>query len=220
MSSFDKRAVQSRIGYAFDDPELLERAFTHASYINEHKGVANERLEFLGDSILDFLVGERLYIDNPTDDEGKLSEKRAALVSRKPLARIIDSLGLMKYLLIGAGVDKRNFSEKNRSDLFESILGAIYLDGGLDECRAFLDRNFYGKVVPEYDYKTQLQNRLIDAKLSAPTYATAASNGGFTATVHIGDKRFNGSGRSKHAAEISAAKSALESMFGKKDNKT
>lgn len=202
--------VENLIGYEFTDKSLLRQAFTHSSYVNEHGGEANERLEFLGDCVLDFLVGEKLFYDDPTADEGELSEKRAALVSRMPLARIVDSLRLMNYLRIGAGVDKKNFSDKNRSNLFEAVVGAIYIDGGLNECKRFLDRHFYPKVVPEYDYKSVLQKRSGD---KLPVYSTVSDKAGFCATVAVVGKEFVGKGKTKHEAEIAAARAACKALY-------
>jgi len=202
--------IEEVIGYKFTDKSLLRQAFTHSSYVNEHGGDANERLEFLGDCILDFLVGEKLFYEYPTADEGELSEKRAARVSRNPLARIVDSLHLMNYLLIGAGVDKKNFSDKNRSNLFEAVVGAIYIDGGLEACKRFLERRFYPKVVPEYDYKSVLQKKSGD---KYPVYSIAAENSGYSATVAVADKKFCGKGKTKHEAEIAAARAACKALF-------
>lgn len=210
MNNAERLAVQKSIGYIFKDPDLLEAAFTHSSYVNEHDAAGNERVEFLGDCVLNFLVGERLFADKSAD-EGKLSARRAALVSRAPLARIIDGLGFIDYLRVGVGVDKTAFSEKKRSDLFEAILGAAYIDGGLDACRVILDNIFFGDVRSEYDYKSELQLYAVGEGL-AVEYITEERNGRFCATVTVGESRYSGHGKTKHAAQVDAAKSALSAL--------
>ncbi len=203
------KLIQSCIGYEFENENLLAAAFTHSSFVNEHPAVGNERIEFLGDCALNFLVGERLFLQDRTASEGKLSSRRAALVSRTPLARIIDSLGFIEYLRVGAGVDKSRFSDKARSDLFEAILGAVYLDGGLDACRSVLDRIFYADVQPVTDYKSALQV-FCAARGMAAVYETVVSGAGFASTVTVGSQRFCGTGKSKRLSQIEAAKRALE----------
>ena len=160
-------ALQQSIGYCFKDKSLLISAFTHSSYVNEHDGIANERLEFLGDCALNFLVGVRFYEQNKSVGEGKLSAMRSSVVSRGPLSRLVDELGLIKYLRVGAGVDKMKFADKARSDIFEALLGAMYADGGLDACDAFLKRVFYDKVSPSLLYKTQSQRDSTKARIPA-----------------------------------------------------
>lgn len=203
--------VQSLIGYRFRDEKLVVAAFTHSSYVNENPGTANERLEFLGDCALNFLVGERLYLQQPTASEGVLSAKRAALVSRLPLSRLVDELGLCELLRVGVGVNKSAFSEKTRSDIFEALIGAVYLDGGLDACRAVLDTVFYGNVQPERDNKSELQ--VWAAKLGlALTYSSDKEGDVFVATVEFGGKEYVGRGKTKHGAEIEAARIALDAV--------
>lgn len=214
MESFDIEGVQSVIGYTFKNADLLVSALTHSSYINEHPGTANERLEFLGDCVLNFLVGVELYISDPSASEATLSSKRAATVSRTPLAALVDGMGLLKYLRVGAGVDKSAFSEKTRSNVYEAVLGAIYLDGGLDACKAFLADTFYKNVEPERDYKSELQN--LSQKYGRPVYETAQIDGGFCTELTVLGKVFSGFGKSKHASEIDAARLALSVLSDKK----
>lgn len=214
MNSSELDRIQSLLCYKFKNINRLIAAFTHSSYVNEHHAIGNERLEFIGDCVLNFLVGERLFLDNPTASEGTLSARRSAIVSRVPLARIVDGLGLMEFLRVGAGVDKRTFTEKPRSDLFEAIVGAVYLDGGSDECRALLDRLFYDNVTPEVDYKSRLQEHATDIGLSV-IYNVDECPDGFSATVTIGNSSFTAVGRKKQLAEIAAARRAIE-VFIKK----
>lgn len=206
------RAVcEKALGYTFSDERLLSAAFTHSSYVNEHGGESNERLEFLGDCVLNFIVGVRLYGEDSSAAEGSLSSRRASLVSRAPLSRIVDSLGVMNMLEVGAGVNKSDFSVKARSDLYEAIIGAIYLDGGLSACESFLDRTFFGFVEPERDYKTELQDYAVKRGIDA-VYETVQDGGGFTCTVSVGESKFTGSSKTKHGAQIAAAKCAIESL--------
>lgn len=213
MNNDDISAVQSRIGYEFKDTKYLYAAFTHSSYVNEHAAVCNERIEFLGDCVLNFLVGERLFRTDPTAREGALSARRAALVSRAPLARIIDGLGLIRFLRVGAGVEKSAFSDKARSDIFEALLGAVYIDGGLDGCRAVLDNIYYGYVMPEADHKSALQEFAASAGMSV-IYDTQADGNEFATKLTVGDKVFAARGKSKRLSQAAAARLAcLELMI-------
>lgn len=212
MNSKDLDLIQARICYCFKNSELLVAAFTHSSFVNEHKTVGNERIEFLGDCVLNFLVGERLFKLDPTASEGKLSSRRSALVSRAPLARIVDGLGLIEYLQVGAGVNKSAFSDKARSDLFEAIVGAVYIDGGIEACRKLLDSIFYDTVEPERDYKSELQEFAV-ARAVAVVYTVEPFDGNFRATVNVGGVKYSGIGKSKHGAEIAVAKIALEALL-------
>lgn len=211
MNNEDIDAVQSIIGYKFNNTKLLDAAFTHNSFVNEHDVAGNERIEFLGDCVLNFLVGEKMFFSDRTAMEGKLSSRRAALVSRNPLARIVDELGLIKYLRVGVGVNKAAFREKARSDVFEAIIGAVYIDGGMDSCRAVLDRIFYPLVSPERDYKSELQEYAASKGMTVK-YTTTENSGVFDCFVVFGDKQFSGSDNTKHGAEISAAKNAIEAL--------
>ena len=202
--------LQRRIGYEFSDTAFVEAAFTHSSYVNEHKATDNERIEFLGDCVLNFIVGEKLFREN-SDSEGALSAKRAALVSRVPLATLVDSLGLMDFLRVGAGVDKSAFSDKARSDLFEALIGAVYLDGGMQASKAVLDNIFFGKVEPERDYISELQT-LATAKKGELEYSTVPVGGAFETTVRVFGESFVGLGKTKQASRIDAAKRALDGL--------
>lgn len=216
MKPTDRAACEKALGYSFKNDKLLFATFTHSSYVNEHPAEANERLEFLGDCVLNFIVGERLYNADRSAGEGSLSAKRASLVSRAPLARIVDGLGVMDMLEVGAGVKKADFSVKARSDLYEAIVGAIYLDGGLKECERFLDRTFFGKVEPERDYKTELQEYCVKRGFDAVYDTAPCDGGGFTCDVYVGEQKFVGRGKTKHGAQIDGAKLAIEKLFSKK----
>ncbi len=159
---------QKEIGYFFKNPELLKRAFTHTSYANEHNTKSYERLEFLGDAIVDFLVGEYLFNNFPELDEGMMSRVRASLVCEKALSELAEKLKIDEYMLLGNGAE--NSGDRKRpsilSDMFEAHIAAMYLDAGLDNTRDYLI-GLYGdtlKNTPLFDevidYKTKLQEKL------------------------------------------------------------
>lgn len=211
-TSFEK--LQDRIGYRFNDAAVLVAAFTHKSYVNEHKSAESyERFEFLGDCALNFLVGEWLYIRDPAASEGELSKMRAAHVSKWALSRLVDMLGLIEHLRVGAGVDKADFSIKRRSDLYEALVGAVCVDGGLEACRALLGRTFYGLVVPERDCKTELNEyavrRGIEIAYSEPI---SGIGGGFETTVSVGGVKYVGRANKEHDSAIAAARAAITGL--------
>ncbi len=214
VETLDIAAVQSVIGYVFKNTNLLVSALTHSSYANEHPDEANERMEFLGDCVLNFLVGVEFYNNAPKASEGVLSARRSACVSRTPLAELVDKLGLLEFLRVGAGVDKSAFSNKARSDIYEAIIGAIYLDGGLNACSEFLNKTFFSSVRPERDYKTELQNLVIAAG-GTPVYDTFDGECGFDTKLTVLGRTFYGRGKTKHASQIDAARSAYAELFDK-----
>lgn len=206
-------AVQKIIGYEFTDARLLRAAFTHSSYVNEHDAVGNERIEFLGDCVLNFLVGEKLFYRDRKASEGKLSAQRAAIVSRAPLAEIVDKLGLIEYLRVGAGVDKSAFETKTRSDLLEAVIGAVYLDGGLDACRTLLDTVYYPHVKPLTNYKGRLQDYATSIR-AVPVYVTENAECGYKSVVTVAGRSYCGCAKKKKDAEAAAAKVALRELVG------
>lgn len=209
--------IEKIIGYTFRDKSLLETAFTHSSYSNEYNVENNEKLEFLGDSVLNFVIAELLYL-TALEDEGAMTVSRASIVSREPLAEAVHRMGLLKYLRIGAGVaHTRNWSTKFKSNLFEAVLGAIYLDGGMENAKYFVYNNL-GKNIAEnavYDYKTRLQEykqaRFNDMKLEYKTEDNGRKE--FVSHVYIGGEMLGeGSGRKKKIAEQNAAFEALKKL--------
>ncbi|MDE5562034.1 MAG: hypothetical protein K2J01_00530 [Clostridiales bacterium] len=204
--------IQSLIGYTFNDCKYLCAAFTHSSYVNEHPAVGNERIEFLGDCVLNFLVGERLFLLDRTTNEGGLSTKRSTIVSSAPLARIVDELGLIQYLRVGAGVDKSNFEEKARSDIFEALLGAVYLDGGMNACRVVLEKIYYNNVVPERDYISELKNYSEEHGIALFYYDIYKQDDMFVAEMDARGKRFCGKGRSKRDAKKKLAEIVYKAL--------
>lgn len=139
MTDFEIAEVEEILGYSFRKKELLVCALTHKSYANENGGESNGRLEYLGDSILNFIAAEKLY-RTVSNDEGILTEIRKSLVSETPLAAVVREIGLLKYYRLGKGakMSLSSFGDKPTSDIFEAVLGAIYLDGGLVKARKFV----------------------------------------------------------------------------------
>ncbi len=219
------RKLAKEIGHDFADYGLLDRALSHSSLSNE--GLPNyERLEFLGDAVLGFLVAENLYRREPEIPEGELTERRARLVSRKPLAQVCEILGLTRYLRVGRGLtqDALN-SPRIQADLVEAIIGAIYLDRGEDAARRFVKKfllDHFGPVMdavrPVIDAKTRL-NRFVQAhSLPAPTYQVIETSGPhhqlqFRVSVTVGEVDATSSTvRSKQEGEQEAAEQALQEL--------
>lgn len=222
--NFDVSSCEKLIGYTFKNKQILINAFTHASFVNEHKNSkSNERMEFLGDSILGFVVAEELYHRFPNEDEGALTLKKQALVSKKPLSAAIIKAGLNKFLQLGEGErlgkGKINLSE----NLFESIVAAIYLDGGLAPTKNFIFSllsvdsclNVESKEEVLTDYKSQLLHFIQQNKLGEIEYFEVSKSGPqhkptFTMAVKVNGKTIaTAEGSSHKDGEKSAAKIAL-----------
>jgi len=131
----DLKEIENIIGYHFGDSSLLTVAFTHSSFANEQNIPSNERLEFLGDSVLNLIVSKHLY-DSGTDAEGVMTDKRKTIVSRDPLANAIDKLDVAKFLQLGSNT--KEVSANMKADLYEAIVAAIYIDGGQDAASKFI----------------------------------------------------------------------------------
>ncbi|MBQ8908864.1 MAG: ribonuclease III [Clostridia bacterium] len=199
------------LGYKFKDVGLIERALTHSS----KSEINYERLEFLGDSILDFLVGEYFY-KHCKENEGRLTVLRSQYVSESHLVTIFDNLKLTKYVKLGKSY-QGEISKAIKGDIVEAILGAIYLDGGLDEARAFIERYFdldnYRNMVDE-NYKSKLQELVQGNFKCKMAYHTQPCENGFTSSFYMDeDKIASGEGKSKAEAEQMAAKLAIEKLF-------
>ncbi|MEJ7654181.1 MAG: ribonuclease III [Chloroflexia bacterium] len=215
--------LERRLGYQFADHQLLATALVHRSYANEEPGevITNERLEFLGDSIVAFLVTDRLYKRYPDLSEGELTRARASLVNRQALASISRRLKLGDALILGRGARSAGGHRLDSilSDALEAVLGAIYLDNGLPACEAFVDR-FLGldtvefhEVLVEKDYKTRLQEDMQGRLQYAPEYRLIGEPPDyprFRVEVRGGDEVLGvGEGLSKSQAEQVAASEAL-----------
>ncbi len=218
---FFHSGAQENIGYEFKNSQLLRQCFTHASYANEHRGEKdNERLEFLGDSVLGLIITEYLF-KNKREDEGGMTSDKQKIVSTKPLANAIRKLGIEDYLLV-SGENSSILTDKVCENLFESIVGGIYLDGGYDEAKKFV----YKTLIPEFekiiknkkdgDYKTQLNELVSKRKLGVLRYVTVDKKGSdhnpnFIMAVLInGNEIAQGEGGSKKSAEQLAAKKTLQ----------
>ena len=221
------KELEDKLEYHFKKPEYLKTALTHSSFANESKvaGGSNERLEFLGDSILGVVVADYLFRNFPDLPEGDLTKKRAALVCEKACCGFSQQLGVGKYLLLSRG--EQNSGGRTRSsilaDAFESITAAIYLDGGMEESRKFVLR-FVLPLLQETrpkifkDYKTSLQEIVQKNPEDTLEYVLTGESGPdhdkhFTVEVRLDHNVIGkGGGRSKKEAEQQAAREALELM--------
>lgn len=219
--------LEQKIGYTFKNKKYIETALTHSSYANEVKnGVkCNERLEFLGDSVLSIVVSDYIFKNCPNYPEGDLTKLRASLVCEKSLCRFAKKLGLGNYLKLSHG--ERNLKGNERpsilADAFEAVIAAIYLDGGMNEARKFI----MSYVKPELDnprpltfkdYKTTLQEIVQQNPEERLEYVLVGESGPdhdkhFTVEVKLNSNVIGkGGGRSKKEAEQQAAREALELM--------
>jgi ribonuclease-3 len=220
--------LQKNIGITFTDPELLKLAFVHRSYLNEVKQthVSNERLEFLGDSVLSLLTSHFLYITYPQFPEGTLTNIRSSLVKTTSLSDISKSLGLGELLFLSRG-EEASGGRTNQSmlaDVFEALLGAMYLDQGIETARKFLEKYLFPNAeeiiaTKSYiDYKSLLQELIQERSRVSPTYHVVKSEGPDHARTFwveartSGEALGSGSGKSKQEAEQAAAERALAGM--------
>jgi ribonuclease-3 len=220
--------LQKELGYAFSDPGILLRAFTHVSYSRGKEASHNETLEFLGDAVLDLAVSDILMRRFPEKSEGDLSKMRAALVNAAALAEKAAQLNLGESLRMGKG-EERSGGRKKRSILagaFEALLGAIYWDSGYEPARRVVERYFApdieGTKLGQQDYKTRLQEISQMLFHEPPVYKLVAETGPdhekrFVTEIVISGKVLGrGEGRSKKQSEQEAAERALEGL--QKDN--
>lgn len=231
----DRALLEEKIGYKFNDSELLLEALTHSSYVNEHKDsdlACNERLEFLGDSVLSIVVSRYLFFEYSSRQEGDLTKIRAAVVCEKALAKYAKEISLGDFLYLGHGEDKNNGRTRASitSDAFEAILGAFYIDSGYDADRVskFLmpfvkkEIDFIRKGEAFTDYKTALQQIIQQANGERLVYTVTSESGPdhdktFTVEAMLNSNVIGvGSGSSKRAAEQAAAREALK-LFGQEE---
>lgn len=224
------KELEDCLGYRFQDMNLLRRALTHRSFSNENASLClphNESLEFLGDSVMGFVISDRLFRLFPGSSEGELSRFRSYLVSGDHLVHLAKELNLGNFLLLSRGETKTKGSEKKNilTDAFEAVVAAIFLDGGIEPVRTFIDRIFSEALTrlaqPEVsleDYKTVLQERLAEGGHLPPRYVTVAEEGPdhdktFHVQVESGDSVLGlGEGRTKKQAQQMAARAALEAI--------
>lgn len=214
--------LQDRINYFFKNSELLNCALTHRSFVNEANGVENEKLEFLGDAIIGMLVSEHLYTRFPEYDEGRLSSIKSAIVSKPTLAGKAAEIQLGEYLLLGKGEDGSGGRKRPSilADAFEAFVAAIYLDSNIEQCRTFVIEQLgeeIEKVISNgfgRDCKGMLQEYAQSEYGFIPDYQVVSTEGPehrkcFEVTVSLkGVVCGRGTGRSKKAAEKSAAQDA------------
>ncbi|MDD2731610.1 MAG: ribonuclease III [Candidatus Pacebacteria bacterium] len=226
----DFSSVEKKLNLKFKNKDLLIQAFVHRSFLNENpdfKIFHNERLEFLGDAILEHIVTEYLYKKYPKEPEGELTIWRAALVNTKMLAKVAEELGFNDFLLLSQGEAKETGKARHYilADSFEAFIGAFYLDQGLEKCREFINKNLL-KELPEIiesgiykDSKSHFQEKAQEKRGITPTYSVLKESGPdhnkrFVVGVFLGRELIaKGEGLSKQEAEEEAAKNAL----GKKE---
>lgn len=222
----DFNTFQEKLGIQFNELDLLRQAFTHRSYLNEHRGEVkghNERLEFLGDAVLELIATHFLYEKFPAQTEGDLTAYRAALVNAVTCAEVAQDLGMNDYLLLSRGEAKDTGRARGilMANAFEALVGAIYLDQGYDAAKSFIDAYLFPKIDNIIqkklwlDAKSSLQEKIQDVDGVTPSYAVLKEWGPdhdkhFVVGVHVKDKLLaEGQGKSKQEAEQDAARAAL-----------
>lgn len=221
----DLKHLERKLGIAFRNPELLRQAFTHSSYVNEHRMTVsrdNERLEFLGDAVLELTVSEFLFSKYPDRTEGELTKQRASIVCEPSLVTFAEALSFGEYVLLGKGEEMTGGRQRPAllADVFESFVGALYLDQGLEAVQGFLRTHMFPSISWEgrpqiIDYKTQLQELVQQTGSGNLEYRIVDERGPahekeFVAEVWMEDRLLGGgSGRSKKEAEQQAASQAL-----------
>lgn len=223
--SHKNREIEALLGHSFKEPKLLELALTHASC--EGAGGNNQRLEFLGDAVLDLAIAERLYADFPTADEGDLDRGRASMVNGRSLSAIANQIGLARFLKVG-DAHRKHHPEPSKAmleDALEAVIGAIFLDGGFDAARSAIHQLFQ-EPLKQMELNEDAKNpkgRLQEWSQSAhkglvPRYEELEAEGPdhnrrYGAIVYLGDQELGrGYGSSKKAAEAAAAQAALKKI--------
>jgi ribonuclease-3 len=223
---------EQRLGYTFRQQELLRRALTHKSYSHESKdddARHNETFEFLGDSVLGFVIGDMLFRHFPHLDEGALSKMKAFLVSAPSLATKARQYGMGEVILLGVGEEKTGGRKKDSllANLFEAVIAGIYLDGGIDPARQLIERSFSEDIeridqedLLFQDYKTALQELAQGRGLQLPDYSVVEEVGPdhdktFVVEVRLGSLTARGEGSSKKEAQQQAAKHAMRDYMAR-----
>lgn len=226
------KQLQDRLGIYFQNETLLKQAFTHSSYVNEHRRKPyedNERLEFLGDAVLELTVSKYLFEKYPMMSEGELTKLRAAIVCEPSLVLFANQSSFGEVVLLGKGEELTGGRERPAmlADVFESFIGALYLDGGLEPVVQFLTKSVFPKIDEGafshvMDYKSQLQELIQRDHVGILEYKILqekgpAHNREFVSTVVFNDETLGtGTGRSKKEAEQQAAERALQQLKQKK----
>lgn len=221
-------SIEDKLNYTFKNKELLFLAFVHSSFVNENKKITsdhNERLEFLGDGVFNLVITEYLYLKFPKASEGRLSFLRSRIVDSTSCSLFIEKLGIKNFVLLGKG--EKQSEDRGRftilADLFEALIGAMYLDGGLQVVKDFITNHFEKEVSdflnnPFPNYKADLQSYCQKKYSTHPTYTIISETGPEHSKKFIieasinGIKLSQGEGSSKKEAEQQAAKKALENL--------
>ena len=217
--------LQQKLAYRFRDESLLRTALTHSSYANEHHCVSNERLEFVGDSVLGMVTASFLYLQCPDLPEGKMTRLRAELVCEQSLWKVAQMLELGRCLLLGRGEESSGgrFRPSILADCVEAVIAAIYLDGGLEPAEQFIHSTILSKLDEDYetivrDWKTELQELIQQRPGHTLSYSMIGESGPdhmklFSAAVSLdGSVIGKGDGRTKKEAEQMAARAAMQSL--------
>lgn len=223
----DLKKLEENIGYHFKDLKLLQEALTHSSYKNEHKweGKDNERLEFLGDAVLELGVSRGLFHKFPEKNEGELTTLRASIVCEASLNFCSRAIELDKYLLLGKGEEKSGGRKRPSliSDVLEALIGAIYLDGGVERAFQFVEEHILNDLDRKtlfYDSKTKLQEVVHKLYQDEPVYKLISESGPdhqkeFCVEAYVGNQKLgSGKGSSKKAAQQEAAYQGLLKLKG------
>lgn len=229
---FHLTEIEEIIGYKFNNPELLRRCFVHPSYANEQREESYDRLEFLGDSILGYVVAEYLY-NAHKESEGDMTLQKQAIVSREPLSKAIKRLALDSYILASECL-ANNITDSVRENLYEALVAGIYLDGGMENAKVFIHKTLIevvvlnakkqNKKVVLQNYKNTLKEYCEKKKLGSLEYVLINKSGNdhnpiFEMAVKINGKQVaKGKGKSKKVAEQEASCKALEILNKNKKN--
>lgn len=225
--------IEDKLNYSFQNKQLLLLSFVHRSFYNEHRGAVshhNERLEFLGDSVLGLIISEYLYDQLPQEPEGQLSHLRSHIVEAGSCAQLLGQLGIAQYVLLGKGerMNDGRGRETILADLFEALIGAIYLDGGMDAAKTFFFTHFSHQMnthlqTPSHNWKAELQDYSQKKHQKPPIYKVLKESGPdhskvFHVGAYIGEMEVGeGDGSSKKEAEQAAAMDALKKLEGMQD---
>ena len=220
--------LEKVIGTTIGNKKIYLEALIHRSYLeeNEQFSLSNERLEFLGDSVLNLIIGEYLFNKFPQEEEGFLTKVRAKMVNRNALSIVAENLNLAEFLILGSNLPKSitHNSKSMLSDALEALIGAIYLDKGIETCKQFIQKKIFepalknGDHLIDENYKSQLLEYAQANKLAIPVYQIISEEGPhhdktFIAEVIIGEKVLGeGKGKSKKEAEQNAAQVALKKV--------
>ena len=216
----DLKELEVKLGYTFKNLELFELALIHKSSNNISN---NERLEFLGDAVLNSIISQHLFLKFPNEKEGLLTRMRSHLVKGETLTKKANELGIIELIKLSKGTAKLSDNRKHSilEGSIESIIGAVFLDSNWEEVKSFILNLFkhelssMGADQEFRDSKTELQELLQSKKLKLPKYITHESKLGFDCEIFIDDQKFVGSGNSKRHSEIAVAKEALNYLKSK-----